>query len=68
MGETGILVEPGDEQGLREAIELLITDSDKRAQMGQAGKSFAVSFSWEEHAKRLNDIFLECCAERSALR
>ena len=67
-GETGILVEPGDEQGLREAIELLITDSDKRAQMGQAGKSFAVSFSWEEHAKRLNDIFLECCAERSALR
>jgi phosphatidylinositol alpha-1,6-mannosyltransferase len=67
-GETGILVEPGDEHGLREAIELLITDGEKRAQMGQAGKSFAASFSWEEHAKRLNDIFLECCAQRGALR
>lgn len=40
-GETGLLVEPGDELALAQAICELAADNDLRRQMGQAGRVFA---------------------------
>ncbi len=36
--ETGILVEPGDEQGLAEAMETLVLDREKAVRLGSAGR------------------------------
>jgi glycosyltransferase involved in cell wall biosynthesis len=39
--ETGLLVRPGDVQGLASAIAELVDDASKRKRMGDAGRSFA---------------------------
>ena len=41
-GETGLTVEPGDEDGLAGALALLIGDPDLRAAMGASGRAVAV--------------------------
>lgn len=40
-GETGLLVEPGDEAALAEAIAQLGADPEARARMGEAGRAHA---------------------------
>ena len=37
-GETGLLVEPGDAEGLRKAIDTLLADPDMIERMGNAGR------------------------------
>jgi glycosyltransferase involved in cell wall biosynthesis len=37
-GETGILVEPGDPEALRAAIDRLLADADLRRKLGEAGR------------------------------
>jgi glycosyltransferase involved in cell wall biosynthesis len=41
-GEHGILVPPGDQRAFTEAMQLLCDDSEKRAAMGSAARSFAL--------------------------
>lgn len=42
-GKTGFAIEPFDQQKLSEALEVLLSDADKRHVMGQAGREFAVA-------------------------
>ncbi|MBW3595325.1 MAG: glycosyltransferase family 4 protein [Actinobacteria bacterium] len=52
-GETGYLVEPGDEQELRSAIEDLLGDPKKAARMGRAGRDLVLEgFTWDKCARR----------------
>ncbi|MGH2405822.1 MAG: glycosyltransferase, partial [bacterium] len=37
-GETGVLVEPGDANGLAEGILSLLSDPDRRRRMGEAAR------------------------------
>ncbi len=37
-GETGVLVEPGDEQGLAEAMERLVVDREHAVRLGSGGR------------------------------
>lgn len=53
-GATGILVTPGDVQGLAGALYLLLTDHDLRTQYGQAGRQRVEGFTWQHSA----DLFL----------
>jgi glycosyltransferase involved in cell wall biosynthesis len=47
-GETGLLVPPGDTNGLREALGWLLSDADLRRRMGAAGRERArARLSWE---------------------
>jgi glycosyltransferase involved in cell wall biosynthesis len=47
-GRTGLLVEPGDVDGLRGAIELLLGDPELRARMGAAARERIRSYyGWE---------------------
>ena len=56
-GKTGILVPPGDDIALQEAIERLIVDIDLRNQMGQAGKKRVVEFQAVTVIPRIERIY-----------
>lgn len=51
-GVNGLLVEPGDVDGLRRAI-LELTDPELRARMGRAGIELAARFTWDRAAEKL---------------
>jgi glycosyltransferase involved in cell wall biosynthesis len=57
-GETGILVERGDSEGLAAAIGKLLENPDLRAQMGAAGrKRVQQMFTWERSVARLEELY-----------
>ena len=52
-GETGLLVPPGDEAALRDAIRDLTEDRDKARRMGDAGRELvSETFTWDRCAER----------------
>jgi len=50
-GVTGLLVEPGDQAGLVDAIQRLARDADLRRRLGENGRRFASGFSWDACAR-----------------
>lgn len=46
-GENGLLVEPGDVDGLAAAISRLVGDKGLRERMGERGREIASCYSWE---------------------
>lgn len=57
-GETGILVAPGNETALSEAIISLLDDPDMCKRLGKAGRNRALEqFSIEEVVNQVSDIF-----------
>lgn len=57
-GETGILVEPGDVEGLARAFVALGRDAARRAALGEAGSRRArAEFSLERHLDRMEALF-----------
>ena len=57
-GETGILVERGDSEGLAAAIARLLADAPMRARMGAAGRERVRQlFTWERAVGRLEDLY-----------
>lgn len=52
-GHDGILVEPGDVEGLARALDLLMSDPDLRRRLGEAAHDRMPEFSMEQYAKRL---------------
>ncbi|MCE4601996.1 MAG: glycosyltransferase family 4 protein [Desulfurococcales archaeon] len=58
-GVTGVLVDPGDIEGLARSILKLLADQDLSYRMGRAARSRALSFSWDESAKRFLHAILD---------
>ena len=57
-GETGLLVPPRDRQALASALERLLSDSDLRRRLGQAGRAFvAEHYSWEENTAQMEALY-----------
>jgi glycosyltransferase involved in cell wall biosynthesis len=57
-GETGLVVEPGDAEGLAEAIVALASDLDRAAAMGRAGRERALrEFTPEQSADRIEELY-----------
>jgi glycosyltransferase involved in cell wall biosynthesis len=61
VGDGGLLVDPDDAAGLRDALEAVLGDADMRARLSAAGRRRAAAFTWE----RCADLTVE--AYRSAL-
>ena len=57
-GETGILVERGDTEGLAAAISRLLADPHLRERMGAAGRQRVQElFTWERSVARLEELY-----------
>lgn len=55
--KTGLLVEPGDDQGLADAIERILENPELGKTLAQNAKNLLKEkFSWEAHLKTLNGI------------
>ena len=54
--QEGLLIRPGDEEDLKEKIELLITNEDLRKKMGSSARQLAEKkYSWKKIAENLAD-------------
>jgi glycosyltransferase involved in cell wall biosynthesis len=63
-GETGLLVEPGDEAGLSAALARLAGDAALRARMGDAARTrFAERFTARRAASAYGDLYRRLLAE-----
>jgi glycosyltransferase involved in cell wall biosynthesis len=59
-GETGLLVEPGDVEGMRQAILRLWRNPDEARRMGQeARRRFEANHTIDKLAQRIHDIALQ---------
>lgn len=52
-GQTGLLVDPTDPADLGNALRQLLENTRQREQLGQAGRRFAASLSWDRIAATL---------------
>lgn len=56
--DTGLLVKPGDDEALANAIERIFDDEALREKLIENGKKLLVKkFSWESHQARLLELF-----------
>lgn len=53
--ESAILIKPGDNATLRQAMQTLATNMLLRRRMGDAGRPHAARFTWAAHAARLRE-------------
>jgi len=58
-GETGFLVPPGDERGLREAIQRLLHDPELQRRMGRSGKQRVAEFQASTVVPRIEQVYQE---------
>lgn len=64
-GETGLLVDPGDAEGLAAAVTALLTDAERRRQMGEAARLWVSErFGAEKWVARLRDLYDEALNTR----
>jgi phosphatidyl-myo-inositol alpha-mannosyltransferase len=55
--DAAVLVPPGDERALADAVCGLLADEDRRVEMGRAGRAAAEQYSWDGIAERLEKIY-----------
>lgn len=65
-GVEGLLVLPGDEEGLANALLSLLDDDERRRRMGEEGRRRAQEFSWERVSQQVLSYYERLLHERSA--
>jgi glycosyltransferase involved in cell wall biosynthesis len=56
VGDAGILVEPNQPDGLRKAMENLISNPVLQATLSRRGYARLSQFSWDEAARKTMDL------------
>jgi phosphatidylinositol alpha-mannosyltransferase len=57
------LVPPSDPDALAEAVIDVLSDEERRVEMGRAAREHALAnFAWDDIARRLEEVYLEVCA------
>jgi glycosyltransferase involved in cell wall biosynthesis len=59
VGDAGILLAPSDRDGWVEAIEALLMEPQRRADLAAAGRERAATFSWQASTRQLLDLYEE---------
>ena len=66
-GKTGLLVSPGDAEGLARAMAKLAADADLRCRMGEAGRDWVCrKFTEERFLRESSNYYLEAWEKRRA--
>jgi phosphatidylinositol alpha-mannosyltransferase len=61
--EAARLVPPSDPDALADAVIDVLSDEERRVEMGRAARAHArTSFDWNEIAQRLEEVYVEVCA------
>jgi glycosyltransferase involved in cell wall biosynthesis len=55
-GETGLLVPHGDVGAVRDALETILSQPERRRAMGRKARTFAEGFSWDAAADRFDEL------------
>ncbi|MDD5031848.1 MAG: glycosyltransferase family 4 protein [Patescibacteria group bacterium] len=56
-GKQGLLCRPGDAEDLKNKIEKILSDEEKRKEMGKEARILALEkYSWQKISKRLNEV------------
>lgn len=55
--KSGLFVAPGDRRALGEALEEMVGDADRRAEMGVAARQHALGFTWDRIAASAQSIY-----------
>ena len=58
-GETGLLVPPGDDKALSEAIQILLADPDRRSRMGMMARQRIAEFEARTVVPRIEQVYQE---------
>lgn len=58
-GETGLVVDPEDIQGLANALRLLLTDPEENRRMGLSNRAWSETLTWEKNAAEHLDLYQE---------
>jgi phosphatidyl-myo-inositol alpha-mannosyltransferase len=62
-GETGVLVPPGDEKALTDAVVEMLADEERRQARGAAGRRLAQErYAWEDVGRRLDAVYARAVA------
>ncbi len=64
VGDAGILLDPNDGDGLRQAMLDLFTRPELRARMATASLERAGRFSWEENARQTLEVYQRASEEK----
>jgi phosphatidylinositol alpha-mannosyltransferase len=59
---AGVLVPPGDAAALARAVDALLEDAGRRAQLGAAGRREAQRYAWPRIAARTLEVYERCLA------
>ncbi|RMH81792.1 MAG: glycosyltransferase, partial [Actinomyces sp.] len=58
-GEAGVLVDPTDVDALAAALDALVDDPARRAELAEAGRGRAARFTWEACAAGLVEVYAD---------
>jgi len=65
-GVTGLLVEPGDERSLADALVTLLSNEGLRSEMGRNARTYCQEhLSWDAIARQTIDIYAELLGDRA---
>jgi alpha-1,3-rhamnosyl/mannosyltransferase len=68
VGDTGLMVDPDDVDGMRDGLRELLEDRARAAQLGQLGLARAGTFSWERCAQETFAVYEQVMRQRGYLR
>ncbi len=63
VGDAGLLVNPDDADGIADALRRLLTDSDLRNALRDAGLARAAMFTWRRTAEIVREVYARVMAE-----
>lgn len=59
VGETGLLADPLDHDAVAAAVALVLSDAELAAELGDAGRMRASTFTWAETARKTWEVYEE---------
>ena len=66
VGDAAVLVDPYDARSIAEGIRRVLVDDVLRADLSARGAARAQSFSWEQAARRVHQIYRDVSGEKAA--